>query len=34
MSAYCFFDVREITDRAKVDEYLRRRLCDGRQLSG
>jgi uncharacterized protein (DUF1330 family)/trans-aconitate methyltransferase len=22
MSAYCFFDVREITDRAKVDQYL------------
>lgn len=22
MSAYCFFDVREVTDRAKVDQYL------------
>ena len=22
MSAYCFFDVREITDHAKVEEYL------------
>ena len=22
MSAYCFFDVREITDHAKVEQYL------------
>jgi uncharacterized protein (DUF1330 family) len=34
MAAYCFFDIKEITDRAKMDEYRRGVLATVKQFGG